>query len=51
MKNAKLPVCTLVRKKDLDKETQMPLQRKRRGASEIPRSDGTVKRVQKQMGK
>lgn len=43
MKNAKLPVCTLVRRKCLDKETQMLLQRKRGGVSEIQGRDRTVK--------
>lgn len=51
MKNAKLPVCPLVNKKYLDKETQMLLQRKRRGASEIHKSDWTAKCVLKQTGK
>lgn len=43
MKNAKLPVCTLVRRTCLDKETQMLLQRKRRGVSEIQGREKTVK--------
>lgn len=43
MKNAKLPVYTLVRRKCLDKETQMLLWRKRREVSEVQGWDGLVK--------